>query len=174
MPITPEVRAILDQTVAEWAEKFKNQLVKRLRKKESSGSLTNSMRYQIHRHAENEVGELLFYFQTHGRWLDMRQMQPAKGGKAYIEEIVAWMHQKGIANDMIAQWWIHNNGRKVPADIERRIAWGIMKAQIRKRKRWKWYNSSKTAALNELNTRVLFALSGASLQDIRDGLFTKK
>lgn len=166
MIVTTEMREALNRTVEEWAEKYKNQNVKRLRRKEASSRLTESLRYNIDRQADDEVSGLLFYFQTHGRFLDMKRVHYAKGGEDYIDGLVEWMTNKGIVNDLIADWWTRNTNRQIPPDIERRIAWGIIKTRLKKQKQWKWYNKSKQAALNELNTRVLLAMTQPMLTDI--------
>lgn len=169
MILTPEMKEALNKTVEEWAEKFKKQRYDSLsrREKSASGDLSRSFRYQLHKHTEGEVSDLLFYFMTHGRWLDMKNLQMGNPSKEYIDNVVAWMEQKGITNDLILGWHSKNGDRVVPIDIERRIAWGIIISRARKAKRWRWYNKQKQGALTELNTRVMLALTQPLLTDVK-------
>lgn len=169
MIVTPEMKAAFNKTIEEWAEKYKTQRFKRLSKKEmrNSGDLSRSFRYQLHKHTEGEVSDLLFYFMTHGRWLDMKNLQMGNPSEEYIDDVVAWMEQKQITNDLILGWHTKNPDRVVPIDIERRIAWGIIVSRAKKAKRWRWYNKSKQGALNELSNRVMIALTQPLLADVK-------
>jgi hypothetical protein len=158
--LTPEIRAQLNETITEWAEKFIYQRKKAIERKQmrASGDLSRSMRYSVTKDAINDVRDLFVQFAEQGRWMDMKNMRRANGGEEYVKAIMDWMDAKGLTSDMILKWWSDNNYRKIPSTIKNQIAWGIIKSRANKIKRQKWYNASKTAAVNELHHRIGNAL----------------
>lgn len=174
MALTPELNAQISDVVEKWAEKYKNQRYAKLAKKEmrNSGELSKSLRYELHQQAQSEVKDLLFYFKEHGRWLDMKYT-PAEGGKEMVDAIIEWMKSKDL-NDFITKWHLKYPNRRIPKDIERRMAWGIIKKHKEQRKRRPWYAKSKTAALNELNNVLAMTLQGKYAEVIKNNFTFKK
>lgn len=100
----------------------------------ATAELLRSYRYEIRKATIQQTALALFYFQEHGRFLDMRRINRKK--QIPIKEIKEWIQAKGLS----AFRAVPTDGRK-PVGQDRllnNLAWGIVKSsKKRKRKRRK-------------------------------------
>lgn len=150
-----------EETAEAWVQDFIRARVAYLRKKfvKASGNLERSMQYEINSRAVKEAVTLLLAFEDYGRIIDMRRIAQHDPGRDMIEEIKAWVRDKGVGAFMRG----YKRRRKyIPQNNERllsSIAWGIAKQRAQgKRRRKRWYNKQKSGALTDLLNKLAAGL----------------
>ena len=152
-----------------WAADFVRQRAEflRRRKYEATGTLTQSIEYELVRAAQRNAVEVLIAFEDHGRFIDMKSLTPAEGGTDYILALQAWVERKGFVNRFTQGYMKRHNIKTVPADILSRIAWGIaVKRSTGKMRRRRWWNKSKTAAIYDAFNKVAASLPPVAAQEV--------
>jgi hypothetical protein len=173
--------AIEDEARA-WAATFVAQRKAFLSAKKinASGALQQSIASETVRQASAGIIETLIEFEDSGRYIDMKKLQPSKGGDLYILALENWLKDRGF----FAKWRASfedkyegnrkysriSSGKTRDARALSRMAWGIaINRSNGKMKRKRWYNTPKTAALTELYNRV-----AANLPSIAADAITKQ
>ena len=113
------------------------------------------MQYEINRQAVAEVAEVLMAFETHGRFIDMKRLNHDVWGRNALDRVMAWVQRNGVDNFVKGYLRRRKYLPKTRQKLLQSIAWGIMVRRSQgKFKRRKWYNRSKSAAINDLFNEV--------------------
>ena len=147
----------IESETSRWAEQYIDQRKSflRSRKIEATGELINTLEADINRQARKEVIELLMAFPDYGRIIDMRRFSPPRGGGDYLTAIERWIESKGLRDKMVQGYLKRHKLRKTPNNILNRIAWGIViKRNIGRYRRRRWYNKSISGAITDLYNQV--------------------
>ena len=146
----------IEQVSEEWAREFLQERIAFLRKRkiEASGELIRSFDYQLTRQAMAETVTILFAFREHGRIIDIRRPNLARGGDEYVQELVEWIKDRGLQRKMIGRYVRKYGYKQPPNDVLNRIAWGIVRKRSKKPRRRQWWNKPKSRAISELYNRL--------------------
>lgn len=137
----------------------------------ASGSLARSLSAEVRGQAQGAGVMALIAFEESGRFIDMRRLQPAKGGADYVTEIINWIKEKGLEGKMIAGYTEKRGLVKLPERVLTYIAFGIIKKRANGRyKRTRWYNKAKTAKISALYDEVLAGLPEIVLEELKKPL----
>lgn len=167
----PEVTAYLREEVQAWAAEFVRDRVSSLRKQNAtaSGKLAQSLAYEVKGQAVDAAVQAVIAFEEYGRFIDMRKLQPPKGGADYIANLIDWIQRKGLAQKYIAGYVQKRNLKKPPERVLSYIAFGIARKRSNgKYKRRRWYNRGKTAAIAELYNDIQANMPEVIAQQIKE------
>jgi len=155
--LPPEVEIYLRTELETWAAEFVRDRVAQLNRRgiKGSGDLANSLRAEVRGQAVDAAVQALVSFREYGRFVDMRNLQPAEAGADYIANLISWIQRKGLDQKFIKGYVRRRNLKKPPERVLSYIAFGIAKKRSQgKYRRRRWYNKSKTASINELYNDV--------------------
>lgn len=165
------LKQFIQEEMTKWAAEYiatrKAYLLKR--KISASGELIRSLEFELNAQASREAVEMLLAFEEHGRFVDMKGLQPPEGGGEYIAGLVDWMQRKGLADRFTERYMERHKLRKVPERVLVYIAWGIALSRTDKYKRRAWYNKSRSGATIDLFNNV-----AAGIPDIVGGQIKKQ
>jgi hypothetical protein len=162
------LRAELEQFCAEFVRDRAAAL--RQRGASASGDLARSLEYEVRAQAMDAGVQAMVAFEEHGRFIDMRRLQPAEGGADYIQNIIQWIKDKGLEEKMIEGYTSKRNLTKLPDRVLTFIAFGIARKRFNgKYKRTRWYNKSKTAKISALYDEVLAGMPDVVLEELKNG-----
>jgi|GEM_PF-1180953 len=164
--INAYLRAELEQFCADFVADRAAEL--RRRGKAVSGALANSFEYEVRAQALNAGIEALIGFEEHGRFIDMRRLQPPEGGADYIANLITWIDQAGLTAKMKRGYVKRRNLKTVPERVMTYIAFGIARKRLNgKYRRTRWYNKSKSAKISELYDQVLANMPEVIFEEIK-------
>ena len=110
---------------------------------------------------------VLIAFEEHGRFIDMRRLQPGPAGADYITQLIKWIEEKGLKEKMIQGYLRRRNLKKVPERVMTYLAFGIAKKRFNgKYRRTRWYNKSKSPRITELFDDILAGLPNMVLDEL--------
>ena len=165
------IEEFLKKELEAWAVQFiqDRRAFLRRRKIRASGELDRSLETEVLGQAQREAVELLLAFEEHGRYIDMRRMQPPAGGGDYIFLLQQWIKKRGFEKEFIEKYMRRRKLRKVPRDVLNRIAWGIaVKRSNGRYRRRRWYNKPKSARITGLFNQVAANLPEIVADNITD------
>jgi hypothetical protein len=172
MTATKELNDFLLVELEQFAQDFIQDRATSLRSRGAVASrgLVNSLSYEARASAVNAGVEALISFEEHGRYIDMRSLQPAEGGADYISNLISWIEAKGLADQFITKYVTDRNLQKVPENVLRHIAFGIAKKRSQgKYKRTQWYNKAKTAQISALYDSILINIPDVLVEELKKG-----
>ena len=158
---TAEIRALISEEMFNWVVEFTRQRRDALRaqKIQAGGALSSSLEFEIKDEALKYGIELQIAFEAYGRYIDMKRIKPAAGGKEYITGIENWIKKRGFEQKFISAFVKKRKLKRIPETALNQIAWGIVKKRLQgKYKRRSWYNKPKSAAITDLYNTVAAAL----------------
>lgn len=158
MSETQHIHDFIDEELLFWVQKFIHDRIATLRAKgmERTGQLSDSFEYEIKQAAFAEGRMLLLAFEDYGRIRDMRRIKPHEVGRDTVESLIGWVKQVGVEKFVRGFKRRRKYLPKSNDKLMRQIAWGIAKKRATgKRKRKRWYNQQKSAAINELFNEVV-------------------
>jgi hypothetical protein len=167
-PAIQQLTSFLEAECRVWVAEYIAGRKSRLRRSRASGALSDSLAAEI----SSDFGEVIrtsidLMFEQHGRYLDMRRLQGAGGGADYVEEIAAWIVERGFEQRFVRAFVRKYNLKKPPADVLNRIAWGIVKSREKNyRRRSPWYVKSRAAAVEDLYNRVSAGIPDIVVQEL--------
>lgn len=156
-----EIKQYIERQMLTWSQEFFRARIAFLRqaKIHASGALESSFESDINAQVRRESVELLLAFEDHGRFIDMKRLKGGEGNRAYVDEIIAWIQERGLDSRFIRNYLKKHGLKKIPERVLAGVAWGIIRkrnaGQVRRRR---WYNPSKTAAITQLFTQVAAGL----------------
>lgn len=156
-----EIKKLIQEEMNNWAVEFvlQRRAYLRAKKIEAGGELSKSMEFEIKNEAQVSGVELLMAFEVYGRFIDIKRLKPAAGGKEYLESIENWIKKKGFEQKFINAFVKNRKLKRIPETALNQIAWGIVKKRLQgKYRRRTWYNKSKTAAISDLYNTIAAAL----------------
>lgn len=171
--LPPELELYLRSELESWAAEFVLDRVAQLNRRgiKGSGDLANSLSAEVRGQAVDAAVQALVSFKEYGRFVDMRTLQPGEAGADYITNLVSWIQRKGLAEKFTRGYVRKRNLKKPPERVLSYIAFGIAKKRNQgKYRRRRWYNSSKTAAINELYNDVQANMPDIIAEQIADTL----
>jgi hypothetical protein len=154
----------LEQLAADFIEQRKSDLARK--KAKASGDLIDDMDFSVDRQARQDAVVLLLAFEEHGRFIDMKNLDGAKGGEDYVDAIRAWIRLRGWEDKFIDAYKNKHPLRKVPYSLLTRIAWGIIRKRSLKIRPRKWYNTTKTAWLGEVYNVIASQLPDKTISEL--------
>jgi hypothetical protein len=154
----------LEQLAADFIEQRKSDLLRK--KVRASGDLTSDMDFEVDRQAREDAVVMLLAFEEHGRFIDMKHLDGAKGGDEYVDAIRAWIRLRGWEDKFIEAFKNKHPLRKVPHNLLTRIAWGIIRKRSLKIRPRRWWNSTKTAWLGEVYNVIASQLPDRTLAEL--------
>lgn len=171
-------QAIEDEARA-WAQDFvaTRKAFLQKRKIQATGDLQDSIQSQVVNQASSGIVELLVEFEQHGRFLDMKNLKPSKGGDSYIIALENWLKTKGFFSKFRAKYDAKyeanrkfsriTSGATREARALNRMAWGIaVNRSNGKYRRRRWYNKPKTAAIAQLFNSIAANLPTIAAEEI--------
>lgn len=173
--LPPEVEAYLRTELENWAAEFVRDRVAQLNRRniKGSGDLANSLRAEVRGQAVDAAVQALVSFKEYGRFVDMRRLQPGEAGADYIANLISWIQRKGLADKFTRGYVRRRNLKKPPERVLSYIAFGIARKRSQgKYRRRRWYNKSKTAAINELYNDVQANMPEVIADQIKETLRT--
>jgi hypothetical protein len=163
------LRNHVEQECRAWAREYVlgRQAFLQSRKIQASERLKKSLEFEVNSAVGNALRTTVQVgFEDYGRYIDMKRLNPPKGGGDYIAALAEWIVQRGF----LARWtpkFMKARGLKtVPQDIVNQMAWGIAVKRTRKYKRRAWYSKSKAAAIDDLYNRVASSLPDIVAQEV--------
>lgn len=161
----------LEKEGREWVNQYLAERIAFLKKRkiEASGQLIASLEAEVSSALENAVRtSIAIQFEEHGRFIDMKKLQPPQGGGNYIAAIEEWIGRKGFAQKFTQKFMAGRKLKVVPKNVLNQIAWGIVKSRSDKYRRRKgWYTRSRAGAVNDLYNRVAAGIPEIVLDEIR-------
>ncbi|MEL6274276.1 MAG: hypothetical protein AAFU03_04080, partial [Bacteroidota bacterium] len=154
-----------------WAKEFVQNRVSSLRSRKISSSrqLERSLAYEVRGQAVDAAVQAIIGFEEHGRFIDMRRLQPPEGGADYIANLIQWLERKGLAEKFTRGYVRRRNLKRPPDRVLTYIAFAMARKRFRgKFRRRRWYNRSKTAAVNELYNDIQANMPERIAQLIRE------
>lgn len=137
----------------------------------ATGDLANSLAYEVRAQAVNAGVEALIAFEEHGRFIDMRRLQPAEGGADYIANLISWVERKGLKEKMIRGYMRRRKLKTVPERVMTFLAFGIARKRFNgKYRRTRWYNKSKSAQISELYDEIQASMPDEVLEEIKNAI----
>jgi hypothetical protein len=178
--MTPEQQELQDSIMKvadDWAKKFLEARINRLRKNkmDSSGDLIRSLEYALEGgRAESEATRLLVAFNDYGRIAEMRNISHDKWGRNAMTRLEDWIVRKGVGNFVYG--FMQRRGLKTaPKGILNQIAWGIMVSRSHNKfRRNPWYNKAKSAAVTDLYNQVAASMLDRSADVISNNFNFKR
>jgi hypothetical protein len=145
----------------------------RQRKTDASGELSRSLEYQVRAQAMNAGVEVLIAFEEHGRYIDMRRLQPGSAGADYLTRLIKWIEEKGLKEKMIQGYMRRRKLKKVPERVMTYLAFGIVKKRFNgKYRRTRWYNKAKSRQITELFDDILAGLPAVVMEELKAELLS--
>lgn len=164
--------AYLQQELETFAAEFVANRAAALRSRGASATdqLARSLAYEVRAQAVDAAAQLLIAFEEHGRFIDMRSLQPPEGGADYIANIIRWIEAKGLTEKFV-RGYVRKRGLKRPPErVMTYIAFGIARKRFNgKYRRRRWYNKSKSAQITELYDTVLAGMPDVVLEELKQG-----
>ena len=144
------------------------------RKISTSGALSESLGYEISQGLEGQIKtSLVLTFEDHGRFVDMKRLNPPGGGGDYIAALADWIVRKGLEQKFVSAFVRRRKLKAPPKDVLNRMAWGIAINRTKKyRRRSAWYARSKSAAITDLYNRVAAGLPDLVADEIKKAFKT--
>lgn len=157
MTAQEELQEVIMTVADEWATKFIQGRITRLRKNnmDPSGELIQSLEHALEAgRSESEATRLLIAFNEYGRIAEMRNIKHDVWGRNAMDRLEDWIVRKGVGN--FVNGFMKKRGIKsAPRDIINQIAWGIMVNRTKgKFRRNPWYNRAKSAATTDLYNQI--------------------
>ena len=136
----------------------------------ASGDLARSLQYEVRAQAVDAGVQALIAFEESGRFIDMKNLQPAEGGVEYIQNIISWIQRKGLEEKMITGYTKKRNLERLPERVLTYIAFGIARKRFNgKYKRTRWYNKTYPAKITELYDTILANLPDMIAEEMKQG-----
>jgi hypothetical protein len=158
---TEQIKSLIRKEMQAWAVQWSIQRRNALRaqKIDAGGQLSRSIEFEIMRQSVAEAVELQIAFETYGRYIDIKKLKTADGGKEYIAGVEDWIKKRGFEQKFINAFVKNRKLKRIPETALNQIAWGIVKKRVTgKYRRRAWYNKAKTAAISDLYNTVAAAL----------------
>ena len=168
----PQLSAYLQQEMEVFAAEFVRDRIAALKRRRTnaSGDLAKSLSYEVKAQTLSAATELLLAFEEHGRFIDMRRLQPAEGGADYIANIISWIEAKGLREKFVRGYMRNRKLKKVPERVMTYIAFGIARKRFNGRyRRTKWYNKFKSANITEMYDQIQAGLPDIVLEEMKRG-----
>lgn len=134
----------------------------------ASGQLQDSFAFGLTKSVTSAVTNTVeLAFDDYGRYVEMKRLNVPRGGAEYIDNLAAWIVEKGFADRWKQQFMQKRNLRTEPPDILQQMAWGMATNRREKIRRRPWYAKSKSAAVTDLFNRVAGGLPDIVMQEIK-------
>jgi hypothetical protein len=172
--MSPEAQKELDDFITAELEAYALEFIQdsaaqlRRRGAKASGELVNSFEHEVRAQSINAGIQLLMSFEDHGRFIDMRSLQPPEGGRDYILNIIRWMQNKGLTEKFIKGYMRRRKLKRVPERVLTYIAFGIARKRFSgKFRRTRWYNKRKTATVSVLFDNIRAGIPDIFLEELK-------
>lgn len=167
------LRAHIHRESEEWVREYvqrRREVLERTGTKASS-ALIDSLSFALHQVTGSAITNTIeLAFAEHGRYVDMKRLQPAKGGSDYIQELAAWIVEKGLYQKFVQRYLDTRNLRNPPENILQQLAWAAAKRRAeRTPRRKKWYAASSTGAVTDLFNRVAEGMPDIIINELKKG-----
>lgn len=139
----------------------------------ASGDLILSLEEQVISTIEGAARTRLeIAFSTHGRYLDMKRLNVPRGGSEFIDNLAAWIEDKGFRGKWTSKFMRKRGLVNEPPNILQMMAWGIAKNRSKKYRRRQWYNKPKSASITDLYNRVAANMPDLVAKQIKEAFQT--
>jgi hypothetical protein len=166
------VEQVIKETVTEWSIQFiANRRLAASKLPDLTGQGKASFDREVQLQASNDLAIILFEFEDHLRYFDMRKLRWRK--QPPIDVIEDFIKKKGVSSFTEKFRQINGYLPKSNTKLINKIAWGISISFQRKgwaTKRKKWYNRGKEADINSLLTRLMDNLSQEALSGLKKSI----
>ena len=105
-------------------------------------------------------------FEEYGRWLDMRKIDPAAGGEAYLEALAKWLMDKGLYQRRLARYLEKRGLVQADKNALKNMAWAVAKKRDQRPRARRWYNKSK-GAIDDLFNAIAADLPQVVLDQLK-------
>ena len=136
----------------------------------ASGQLQDSFAFCLTKSLTSSVTNTIeLAFNDYGRYIEMKRLNVPRGGAEFIDNLAAWIVQKGFADRWKQQFMRKRKLVNEPPNILQQMAWGIAVNRNRKYRRRTWYAKSKSAAITDLFNRVAAGLPDIVMDELKKG-----
>jgi hypothetical protein len=167
----PLLRAHIHKEAQEWVEEYiaTRKAVLAKRRAVATNALVDSMGYALQQVAEGAVTNIIqLGFEEHGRYIDMRRLDPADGGVAYINALAKFIVDKGLYAKFVQQYITRYRLRTPPENVLQKLAWAMAKSRAaRSKRRTPWYAKSSAGAVSDLYNRVATGMPEIIMQQLK-------
>lgn len=166
-----EIREYIEVQGIAWAREYiaGRQAYLRSQGMVASGELVSGLAFEIQSQLDQALQtRIALAFPEHGRFRDMKRINPPSGGGSYIENLEDWIRRKGFEQKFTEGFLRKRKVKRVPVNIVNQMAWGIaLKRKIAYRRRGGWYAKSKTASITDLYNNIAAGLPDKVMQEIK-------
>lgn len=167
-----ELAAFIEKESKEWADQWitGRKAYLSYRKVKASGSLIESMQYQMQSTLAGEIKTALaISFDEHGRYIDMKRLNAPGGGSDLITKLTEWITRKGLFPKLERGFLERRKLKTMPQPqvALNQMAWGIAINREKGYRRRAWYAKSKAAGVNELYNRVAAGLPSIIAEELK-------
>jgi hypothetical protein len=156
-----ELTLFIESEGRAWAERWiaDRKAFLNKRKVSASGSLVDSLQYELQSTLGNEIKTTLsIAFDEHGRYIDMKRLNVPDGGSDLILALQAWIVRKNLQSKFESGFLKKRKLKTLPQDALNRMAWGIAINRSKIPRRKAWYAKAKAAGIDDLYNRIAAGL----------------
>ncbi len=175
-----DIKKKIDADIArigdDWAATFLEQRSRALdqRKISASGSLKESLGYDVQAGAEGAAVRILIAFNDAGRIVEMRRINHDKWGRNAVTRVEDWIRTRGVER-FVPGFMKKYQLKNAPKDFINRAAWGILVARSGGRfRRRTWWNKPKSASITNLYNQVALAAIDETAKGVKEAFNFKK